>query len=74
MSQVQLATKIDGRVKKSMVAVCESRGLKINRFIEDAILDKIEELEDLEDLHKLRHESFRPLEQVMRDLKKRGKV
>jgi hypothetical protein len=57
-----------------MIAACESHGLKLNRFIEDAILNKLEEMEDLEDLRKLRHESFRPLEQVVRDLKKRGKL
>ena len=66
---VQLATKIDERVKKALEEVCEIRGLKMNRFIEDAIIDKLEELEDLEDLKKLRKEAFRPLSDVLKSLK-----
>ncbi len=67
---VQLATKIDERVKKTLELVCESRGLKMNRFIEEAIIDKIEELEDIEDLKKLRKETFKPLSEILRVLKK----
>ena len=70
----QLATKIDDRVKKTMEKVCKKHGLKINRFVEDAILDRLEELEDLEDLKKLRREKFSPLEDVLEDLKKSGKI
>jgi hypothetical protein len=74
MKPVQLATKIDERVKKSMEKICKRRGLKLNRFIEDAILDKLEELEDLEELKALRREKFRPIEDVLQDLKKSGKI
>lgn len=66
---VQLATKIDERVKKALELVCENRGLKMNRFIEDAIIEKIEELEDLEDLKNLRKESARSLKEVLKALK-----
>lgn len=74
MEQVQLATKIDGRVKKALVSVCESRGLKINRFLEEAILDKLEELEDREDLARLRRERFRPFRDVLAELKAHGRL
>lgn len=45
----------------------------MNRFIEDAILDKLEEIADQEDLKKLRRDTFRPLEDVIADLEGGGK-
>ena len=74
MKTKQLATKIDGSVKEALESVCEARGIKMNRFIEDAILDKLEELEDIGDLKSLRQESYRPFSEVMEDLKKNGKI
>jgi hypothetical protein len=74
MGTKQLATKIDERIKDALDTFCEERGLKINRFLEDAILDKIEEYEDLTDLRKLRRESFRSLDDVLKDFKKSGKI
>ena len=66
---VQLATRINEKVKKALELVCENRGLKMNRFIEDAIIDKIEELEDVEELKQLRKESARPLKDILKELK-----
>jgi hypothetical protein len=74
MGTKQIATKIDERIKDALDTFCEERGLKINRFLEDAILDKIEEYEDLTDLRKLRRESFRSLDDVLKDFKKSGKI
>jgi uncharacterized protein YaaN involved in tellurite resistance len=74
MGAKQLATKIDENIKDALDAFCEERGLKINRFIEDAILDKIEEFEDITDLKKLRSDSFRSLDDVLKDLKNSGKL
>jgi hypothetical protein len=68
MAQTQLATRIDDRVKKAVEEVCNVRGLKMNRFIEDALIDKLEELEDIEDLVKIRREPSRPLADILRDL------
>ena len=68
MELVQLATRIDGRVKKAVEDLCRTRGLKMNRFIEDALIDKLEELQDIDDLRKIRCEPARPLEDVLRDL------
>jgi hypothetical protein len=70
----QLATRIDADVKKAVEDICEIRGLKMNRFIEDALIDKLEELEDLEDLTRIRFEPTRPLEDVIKDLKLNGKL
>jgi len=74
MGAKQLATKIDENVKDALDSFCEEKGLKINRFIEDAILDKIEEYEDLSDIRKLRNESFRSFDDVLKDLKRSGKL
>lgn len=74
MAMAQLATRIDGRVKKALERVCKARGLKMNRFIEEALLDKLEELEDLEDLKRIRHEPTRPLAELLRDLKLNGRL
>lgn len=68
MAQAQLATRVDARVKKAVEHVCATRGLKINRFVEDALLDKLEELADVDELKKIRFEATRPLAEVMRDL------
>jgi antitoxin component of RelBE/YafQ-DinJ toxin-antitoxin module len=74
MKTKQLATKIDSSVKEALEAVCEERGIKMNRFIEDAILDKLEEMEDVEDLKIIRRENYRPFAEVLKELKKNGKI
>ena len=74
MGAKQLATKIDEKVKDALDAFCEERGLKIGRFLEEAILDKLEENEDIGDLRKLRGESFRSFEDVVKELKSSGKL
>ena len=74
MALKQLATRIDADVKKAFEEICEVRGLKMNRFIEDALIDKLEELEDLEDLTQIRFEPTRPLADVVSDLKLNGKL
>lgn len=68
MAQTQLATRVDERVKRAIEAVCEARGLKMNRFIEEALIDKLEELEDIEELKSIRCESTRPLSDLIKDL------
>jgi hypothetical protein len=67
-----LATRIDERVKLAVAKICKARGQKVNHFVEEALLDKLEELEDLEDLKSLRREPTRPLRDVVRDLKGAG--
>ncbi len=74
MASVQLATTINDKVKKAVESLCKNRGLKMNKFIEDALLDKLEELEDLEDVKHLRLESTRPLADILKDLKAHGKL
>lgn len=74
MEQKQLATKLDAAVKDTLDAICNARGIKIGHFVQEAILDKIEELEDTEDLKKLRHEPFISLSELTKELTKLGKL
>ncbi|PIU00198.1 MAG: hypothetical protein COT74_04485 [Bdellovibrionales bacterium CG10_big_fil_rev_8_21_14_0_10_45_34] len=74
MGAKQLATKIDSQIKDALDSFCQERGLKIGRFIEDAILDKLEEYEDVSDLKNLRKETYRPFDDILKELKKSGKV
>ena len=74
MGQKQLATKLDEHVKDALDALCEARGLKIGHFVQEAILDKIEELQDLDDLKKLRVEDSVSLDEIVKELKKVGKL
>ena len=74
MVQMQLATRIDSRVKKAIEKTCKARGLKIGRFVEDALIDKLEELSDIEDIRKIRREPTRPLADVIRDFGLDGEI
>ena len=74
MGAKQLATKIDEDIKDALDSFCEDRGLKINRFLEEAILDKIEEYEDISDLRKLKREKSRSFDDVLKELKTSGKL
>ncbi len=74
MGQIQLAARIDARVKAAIDEFCASRGLKLSRFVEDALIDKLEEYEDIEDLKKIRHEPTRPLSALLKDLGLDGKL
>jgi len=74
METVQLATRIDSRIKKTVDLVCKQRGLKLNKFVEEALLSQLEELEDIADIQALRKEASRPLSEIMKDLKKHGKL
>jgi hypothetical protein len=74
MALAQLATRIDSRVKKAIEQTCKARGLKIGHFVENALIDKLEELADIEDIQKIRREPTRPLTDVIRDLGLDGSI
>jgi serine/threonine protein kinase HipA of HipAB toxin-antitoxin module len=74
VSTVQISARIDVRLKKALDEVCRSRGIVMNHFIQEALLDRLEELEDVEDLKAIRHEPTRPLSEVLAELKLRGSV
>ena len=74
MALVQIATRIDSRLKQAVEEVCSQRGLKIGRFVQDALLDKLEELEDIEDLKAIRFEPTKSWTDVLSDLELDGEV
>ena len=62
--QAQLATRIESKIKRAVKRACQSRGLRMNQFIEDALVDKLEELEDIKNLKKIQGEPRKPFEEV----------
>ena len=74
MSTVQISARIDPALKAAIESYCGSRGIVINHFIQEALLDRLEELEDVEDLRRIRHEPTRPLAEVLEELKLDGKL
>jgi hypothetical protein len=74
MPTVQISARIDARLKKVLDQVCRSRGIVMNHFIQEALLDRLEELADVDDLKALRHEPTRPLADVLAELKRDGSV
>ena len=74
MPTVQISARIDVRLKKALDEVCRSRGIVMNHFIQEALLDRLEEMEDVEDLKAIRHEPTRPLSEVLAELKLGGSV
>lgn len=68
MSTVQLAARVNPLLKKAIEQYCKSKGLIMNFFIQEALIDKLEELEDIEDLKKIRNEPTRKLSEVLKEL------
>ena len=73
MATVQISARIDTALKEAIDGYCRVHGVVMNHFIQEALLDRLEELEDIEDLKRIRHEPTRPLSDVLRKLKLDGK-
>ena len=72
MDKVQISARIDASLKTAVERFCKSRGVVMNHFIQEALLGRLEELEDIEDLKRIRHESTRPLAELLAELKLHG--
>lgn len=72
--KVQLATKIDTEVKQSLDSYLNLSGITLSRFVENAIIDKLEELEDVQDYMTRRNDPLVSLSKVIKDLKSHGKI
>ena len=70
----QIAVRVDDRLKRAVDEACRAHGVKLTRFVQDALLDKLEEIADAEDLPRLRREPTRPLRDLIRDLGLDGDV
>ena len=68
MPLMQIAVRVDGRLKRAVDEACRARGVKLTRFVQEALLDKLEEIADVADLPRLRREPTRPLRDLIRDL------
>ena len=68
MATVQISARVDIALKQALDAYCQAHGVVMNHFIQEALLDRLEELEDIEDLKKLRHEPTRPFAEVVAEL------
>ena len=64
----QLSTRLNVRVKEAVEHYCREQGVKMNHFVETALIDKLQELEDIEDVRRLRREPTRPLSEVLKEL------
>jgi len=72
MGRVQINVRVDEALNRAVVQFCRSRGLDVSHFVEEALLDRLEELEDIDDLKRIRQEPTRPLADVIRELKLDG--
>ncbi len=68
MTTTQINARIDVALKRAIDEYCRSRGIVMNHFVQEALIDRLEELEDIEDLKRLRHEPTRPLAEVLAEL------
>ena len=69
MEQAVLTARVNKKVKNLADRWCKSQGLVMARFIEEAILDKLEENMDLQEIEGLRREPTRPFSDVLGELK-----
>ena len=74
MASVQISARVDEVLKNAVESYCKSRGIVMNHFIREALIDRLEELEDIEDLKRLRHEPTRPLHEVLKELELNGQA
>lgn len=72
IARVQISARVDDVLKTAVERCRKSRGIVMNHFIQEALIDRLEELEDIEDLKQLRHEPTRPLADVLRELELDG--
>jgi hypothetical protein len=68
VATAQIAVRVDGRLKRAVDEACRARGVKLTRFVQEALLDKLEEIADADDLPRLKREPTRPLRDLIRSL------
>lgn len=68
MSTEQITLRLDSVIAEALRSYCNSAGLIINRFIQDSILDSLQDKADLEDIPALLKEPKRPFSEVLKEL------
>ncbi len=74
MPTVQVSARIDAAIKRALDDYCRRHGVVMSHFVQEALLDRLEELEDIEDLKKIRHEPTRSFSEVLAELDLDDKV
>jgi hypothetical protein len=67
MAQAELVARVDARVKRAVERLCAARGLDVGRFVEEALIEKIEAVEDVTDLKAALEESRHSLAEMRED-------
>lgn len=60
-----LSTIIDAEVKRAVTEYCRRRGLKLRYFIEQALVEQIEDAIDLDAYHERRDEELVDFEEIL---------
>lgn len=68
MPLVPLNARIPAGLKRAMKHYCDSRGLKVQAFLEHLIQEHLEDEMDLELVDERRHEEEIPFEEVAKEL------
>lgn len=68
MPVVPLNTCVDEKIRTAIEEHCRSHGVLMSRFVQEALLHRLDELDDSEDLKELRYEANRPFADVVREL------
>lgn len=71
--QTTLSTIIDSEIKKAATQYCNQRGIKLQYFVEQAIVEQLEDEIDLAAYHQRKDEETVSLEQILRAKKPRKK-
>ena len=69
MSSVLISARISKEVKELASKWCKANGFVMAKFIEEAILEKLEEHIDRQEIDKLRKEPTRPFSEILKELK-----
>ncbi len=72
-SQTTLSTVIDSAIKKAATKHCNQRGIKLQYFVEQAIVEQLEDEIDIAAYHQRKDEETVPLEQLLNSRKSRKK-
>jgi hypothetical protein len=67
MKPTPISTQIPSELKRMLQSFCQRKGLKIKNFIEQAILDKLEDETDIEAYEARKSEENIPLEKILKE-------
>lgn len=67
-----LSTVIDAQVKKAATEYCKRRGIKLQYFVEQALIEQLEDEIDFDAYRKRKNEETVPLESLLATRKAKG--